>query len=572
MSKPEVLKIIPLFLGLSVFILLYVWLTKDTTFIKTIFDRVPNVSIRVQEGWQKDWVKPNFDDTSWDSLPQKPSFKGVIRYHIHLDKSFEKLQEPAIDLPRVIGSYHLYFDGILIGKNGEPALNNRPEKVDLMQKIFILPDSLLKEGNHLVAFYLTSGHSHFSRLQMPFFRIGEYQNLIRFPLILSSLMHVLAGIFLVIGIYYFFLFFISNQSFINLIFSSLCLLFFVLIIFEYLKFYYQYPYPFQYWRLIVIAILTSFISLLLPFYFMLQFHWNYKWQIISSLIPFQLIIWLFAHNFDNTSIQIMVLGFSYSTFIIGKEITRKTKGSYFALLSILPLWISFFWYYDLSLFIGFAFLIGVNLYSLSLQSRQERIQKEDALLKASRLEIEILKRNIQPHFLLNTLTSLIDWVEESPEVGVQFIEALGKEYEILANISHQKLIPIEQEIELCRHHMQVMAYRKEIDYQLITQNIDVTEVIPPAIFHTLIENGITHNIADNNQLNFYLNFERFNHHKTYTLLATGKLQKESTGNRKEGTGLKYIKARLEESYPQKWTLEGKPCEKGWQTVIQIKEV
>ena len=36
----------------------------------------------------------------------------------------------------------------------------------------------------------------------------------------------------------------------------------------------------------------------------------------------------------------------------------------------------------------------------------------------------------------------------------------------------------------------------------------------------------------------------------------------------EGTGLRYIKARLEESFPGRWTLSGGPVPEGWRTEIE----
>ena len=44
----------------------------------------------------------------------------------------------------------------------------------------------------------------------------------------------------------------------------------------------------------------------------------------------------------------------------------------------------------------------------------------------------------------------MDWVEESPKKGVFFIEALAKEFDLLNQIEQHTLIPISQEIELCK--------------------------------------------------------------------------------------------------------------------------
>ena len=109
--------------------------------------------------------------------------------------------------------------------------------------------------------------------------------------------------------------------------------------------------------------------------------------------------------------------------------------------SILPYWgdlnlhsEAFLEYY---FFPAFGVLIVCLLASLSLQSKKQRRQHETALVNAARLEIELLKKNIQPHFLMNTLTSVMEWIEEDPTTGVKFIEALADEFRILSEVSNR---------------------------------------------------------------------------------------------------------------------------------------
>ena len=170
---------------------------------------------------------------------------------------------------------------------------------------------------------------------------------------------------------------------------------------------------------------------------------------------------------------------------------------------------------------------------------------------------------------MNTLTSLIDWVEEAPKKGVLFIEALAKEFDLINQIEDQTLIPITQEIALCRTHLEIMEYRKEINYSFEEEGIDPEQKIPPAIFHTLLENGITHSLPlGDNSIRFKLSYESNHECKRYIFLtfATGVRRGTST---KEGTGLKYIKARLTESYQSNWELISEPTKDGWKNVIKI---
>ena len=114
-----------------------------------------------------------------------------------------------------------------------------------------------------------------------------------------------------------------------------------------------------------------------------------------------------------------------------------------------------------------------------------------------------------------------------------------------------------------------MTYRKETKYTWEDEGIDPEQKIPPAILHTLLENGITHNLPiQDNSIRFKLIYEATRDCRQYTFLtfAAGLRNDSSTT---EGTGLKYIKARLTESYQSNWDLISEPFSDGWKNVIKI---
>ena len=90
---------------------------------------------------------------------------------------------------------------------------------------------------------------------------------------------------------------------------------------------------------------------------------------------------------------------------------------------------------------SFTILLLSMFYVLAWQIRKQREAFEHSLVETSRLKNELLKKKIQPHFLMNTLTSLIDWVEESPSKGVDFIEALAEEFDLLNQVEDKKTHP-----------------------------------------------------------------------------------------------------------------------------------
>ena len=226
----------------------------------------------------------------------------------------------------------------------------------------------------------------------------------------------------------------------------------------------------------------------------------------------------------------------FSSGIVVFGVYKKMQGARLVLLALLAcVLIRFITSFGISLYLGFSLILLGMFYLLSLRIKEQRLAYENSLVQSTRLRLELLKKNIQPHFLMNTLTSLIDWVEESPKKGVLFIESLAKEFDHFNQIEEQTLIPISQEIALCRTHLEIMEYRKEVNYSWEEEGIDPDQKIPPAILHTLLENGITHSLP---------------------------LEDNSTG-------LKYIKARLTESYHSKWDFTSEPTDHGWKSILKI---
>lgn len=150
-----------------------------------------------------------------------------------------------------------------------------------------------------------------------------------------------------------------------------------------------------------------------------------------------------------------------------------------------------------------------------------------------------------------------------------FIRALADEFDIMNSIAEETLIPIREEIALCQKHLQVMSFRKEICYDWEEKDIDENEEIPPAIIHTIVENGITHSQPPKHGcILFRLSFTKEKNYKEYALLTIAKNRK-TREDKSSGTGFKYIKSRLNESYHDNWQFDSFAVEDGWQTTIKI---
>ncbi len=171
---------------------------------------------------------------------------------------------------------------------------------------------------------------------------------------------------------------------------------------------------------------------------------------------------------------------------------------------------------------------------------------------------------------MNTLTSVMECVEATPEKSIQFIDSLAREYRLLYDVASKSTIPLSKELELCHSFLEIMRFRKDIDYRLNIRNIDLDSEIPPLVLHTLFENSITHNLYEEGQeVVFDLNMSDDGEKRRITFHAPTTNHSAKTRAAGNGMGLKYVRARLEESYPEAWSLSETQTPSHWVTTIEI---
>jgi LytS/YehU family sensor histidine kinase len=264
---------------------------------------------------------------------------------------------------------------------------------------------------------------------------------------------------------------------------------------------------------------------------------------------------------------------SITVLIISSIITlwalyKRKEGSLIIFIGLIAAWAAY--YFDFA-FAGLAATMVIcTSFSIARQfARKERAERE-AQLRSAHLENELLKKNINPHFILNTLTSIIVWLRKDSASAIKLIEALAEEFRMINQISALKQIPIRQEIDLCKAHLKIMSYRKGADYRMETVNIAEEENVPPMIFHTLIENGLTHGYGNKIQGTFTLQRIKNSKCVQYILSNDGDFNSDESSD-SSGFGLRYIKSRLEESYQDRWKFLSHRKVQGWETIIEIKD-
>jgi two-component system, sensor histidine kinase YesM len=110
-------------------------------------------------------------------------------------------------------------------------------------------------------------------------------------------------------------------------------------------------------------------------------------------------------------------------------------------------------------------------------------------------ELRVLQDQINPHFLYNTLDSII-WMAESKDPNtVPMIEALSNLFRISLNRG-QEMITIQEELEHVKNYLYIlsMRYYERFDYSFDIDPNTLKYKIPKLLLQPLVENAIYHGI------------------------------------------------------------------------------
>ncbi|GAC19696.1 histidine kinase [Paraglaciecola arctica] len=523
-----------------------------------------------------DYAKPVLDRSQWQTY----NFSGIPlsdeNFWVQVDFEIDTPStQPLGVLVSILGSFDAYWDGEFIASNGVVGQDKNSETPGLIDKIMLLPTHLTQVGTHTLSMRVSAHHNAPTLLHGSFWSlVTDYESLVQIPYRQASRPMVMSGALLLIALYSFLVYFKSFRQPSYPIFSLLCLSILALTFAESWRGLWPYTYDWQIPRLIVVLALSCFISLLLSLFFAWFFHFKgierIAWISLALLAQFGVII--FMDGYDNRSLYVFLIGVTISGGICLHALIQKQENALLMLggmlLFIAPISINTYSYMDQYFFVSFAALIGLMLYTLAKTMRSKQQQLLQSQINASRLELELVKRNLQPHFILNTLTAIEEWIEDSPKTAVKFIQALADEFRYMAHMSAQRIIQIKDEIGLCQSHLKVMGYRTNIEFSMVC-DIEYNEAsIPPGILLTLLENALSHNLYQQGDVVFTLKQSIFAEQSSQQLIFIAPItQKSSDKGINLGIGSQYIEARLTESYADKWDMKSCLNDNNWQVTL-----
>ncbi|AHM62657.1 signal transduction histidine kinase [Flammeovirgaceae bacterium 311] len=137
------------------------------------------------------------------------------------------------------------------------------------------------------------------------------------------------------------------------------------------------------------------------------------------------------------------------------------------------------------------------LYRIMEQNNTIRNEKLQAINLVKTSELELLKSQLNPHFLFNALNSIKALISIEPEKARGALIQLSELLRFSLNYEKQTLIRLSHEMEEVEKYLELEKIRFDdrLQYELVVDKTAANAMIPPALILTLVENAIKHGIS-----------------------------------------------------------------------------
>ena len=158
----------------------------------------------------------------------------------------------------------------------------------------------------------------------------------------------------------------------------------------------------------------------------------------------------------------------------------------------------------------------------------------------SQIKFEVLKSQINPHFMFNSLNVLSGLIEKDTMKAQQFIDEFSHIYRYVLETIEQPVASLEKELDFMRSYLflQQIRHGSDLTYTVAIPSALLKKGLPPLSLQIVLENAIKHNVINESKplrIDVYSN-EDF-------LMVRNSIQPKITLGTSTGLGLKNLTKR-----------------------------
>jgi sensor histidine kinase YesM len=213
------------------------------------------------------------------------------------------------------------------------------------------------------------------------------------------------------------------------------------------------------------------------------------------------------------------------------------------------------------------YFVIVGLYSVSLLAILIKLLKYwyeqqnsaiQLLKEKTEAELAMLKGQINPHFLFNTLNNIYSLALKKSDLTADAVVKLSEMLDYLLYECNAAMVDVKKEVKLIQNYiyLQKIRYGDRLDIQFKAENI-IDQRIPPMIILPFIENSFKHGAGNqSNKVWIKINMRTESDRLEFSIVNSKSSQKKAESKPvRGGIGLENVKKRLGLLYQSEYSLE-----------------
>ena len=219
-----------------------------------------------------------------------------------------------------------------------------------------------------------------------------------------------------------------------------------------------------------------------------------------------------------------------------------------------PFWNKYLWLLLTFTPINVLFYWGVVVIDHALNYYQKLQERE---LKASQLEaqlaqsqLQVLKVQLHPHFLFNTLNAISALIRESPDEAEEMVSRLGGLLRMTLETAGLQEVPFKEELEFLKQYLDIeqTRFQDRLKVVMAIEPETLDGLVPSMILQPLVENSVRHGVAPRRE-GGCIKIHAWRHNSVFRL----EVEDDGPGlcddtPLKEGVGLTNTRARVRNLY------------------------
>jgi len=227
-----------------------------------------------------------------------------------------------------------------------------------------------------------------------------------------------------------------------------------------------------------------------------------------------------------------------------------------------------FWVPDLMGFV--CMVVAFNAWAYAQETQRRAVNQERLAARLASAELQVLKMQLQPHFLFNTLNTIYNLAPQNSRKAQSMIARLSDLLRLSLDHVSSNMVPLQQELEFLDNYLDIEKTRFEERLQVV-RNIApeaLDAAVPNLLLQPLVENAIRHGIGKKAS-GGTIEIQAIKAGDRLKISITDDGRNPPTLSSGGGIGLANTRARLTQLFGSDFYFELRPCGEGAQVYIDL---